>query len=184
MNFKVGDRVKIIADEDALGVLGQSGKISHQASDRVWVVDLGGSTVALFDHELQLIPMTIAGDIRVEPVGQEPSHEEHIQAHMEAERGLRHDAGKPEIHQVPPSLIIAVAEVLKYGEQKYAKGNWKKGMDWVKPYDCLMRHMFKWLAGEEEDEESGLSHLYHAAANIAMLIEYRESCPELDNREF
>jgi len=98
--------------------------------------------------------------------------------------GLRYNSNKPEIHQVPSSLILGVAEVLKYGEQKYAKGNWKKGMEWSIPYDCLMRHMFSWLAGNETDDESGLSHLYHAAANIAMLIEYKETHKELDDREF
>jgi hypothetical protein len=42
--------------------------------------------------------------------------------------------------------------------------------------------MDKWLDGEELDAESGLPHLYHAAANIAMLIEYKTTCPELDDR--
>ena len=98
--------------------------------------------------------------------------------------GLRYNTNKPEIHQVPISLINGVAEVLKYGEQKYAKGNWEGGFEWTIPYDCLMRHMFAWLSGEEQDKESGLSHLYHAAANIAMLIEFKETHKELDNREF
>lgn len=97
-------------------------------------------------------------------------------------KGLRYNTGKPEIHQVPPSLIIAVAKVFKYGEEKYEKGNWKKGMNWTIPYDCLMRHMFAWLNKEGTDSESGLSHLYHAAANIAMLIEYAETYKEGDDR--
>jgi len=176
MSFKAGDRVKAIADTDELGVLGLTGEVLGQISDNIYTIDFKDTHV-MYAHELQLIPMSLASD--------EPSHEEHLKAHIEAgKRGLRFNEGKPEIHQVPTSLIIAVAEVLKYGEQKYAKGNWKKGMDWTKPYDCLMRHMFKWLNGEEKDEESGLSHLYHAAANIAMLIEYKETCKELDDREF
>jgi len=96
--------------------------------------------------------------------------------------GLRSNENKTEIHQVPTSLVSAVAKVLKYGEQKYAKGNWRRGMKWSTPYDCMQRHMLKWLNGDVADEESGLSHLYHAAANIAMLIEYEETCPELDDR--
>lgn len=98
--------------------------------------------------------------------------------------GLRYNSGKAEMHQVPTSLMRGVAEVLMYGEQKYAKGNWKKGMKWTIPYDCLMRHMYAWLDGEEKDAESELSHLYHAAANIAMLIEYKETHKELDDREY
>jgi len=96
--------------------------------------------------------------------------------------GLRYNNGKAELHQVPTSLRLAVAKVLMYGAQKYAKGNWRKGMSWMTINDCLERHMISWLDGEENDEESGLPHLYHAAANIAMLIEYKETCPELDDR--
>lgn len=95
---------------------------------------------------------------------------------------LRYNGGKAELHQVPSSLLIGVAKVLMYGEQKYEKGNWRKGIDWSVPYDCMMRHMLKWLDGETLDDESGLPHLYHAAANIAMLIEYSETHKNLDNR--
>ena len=96
--------------------------------------------------------------------------------------GLRHNSGKAELHQVPSSLMFAVAKTLMYGEQKYEKGNFRKGMSWTTVYDCLQRHMLKWLDGEQNDEESGLPHLYHAASNIAFLIEYSETCPELDDR--
>jgi len=96
--------------------------------------------------------------------------------------GLRYNTGKAELHQVPSSLNFAVAKTLMYGAQKYEKGNWRKGMSWMSVYDCLQRHMMKWLDGEMVDEESGLPHLYHAACNIAFLIEYAETCPELDDR--
>ena len=96
--------------------------------------------------------------------------------------GLRYNAGKLQVHQVPTSLVNAVAQVFMYGSRKYDRNNWRKGMDWTIVYDCLQRHAMKWLDGEECDDESGLSHLYHMAANIAMLIEYAETCPELDDR--
>ena len=96
--------------------------------------------------------------------------------------GLRHNSGKAEMHQIPSSLNFAVAKTLAYGAQKYEKGNWRKGMNWTIVYDCVQRHMLKWLDGEEIDEESGLPHLYHVATNVAFLIEYAETCPELDDR--
>ena len=42
--------------------------------------------------------------------------------------------------------------------------------------------MNEWLDGEDVDVESNLPHLYLAASNLAMLIEYAETCPELDDR--
>jgi len=96
--------------------------------------------------------------------------------------GMRFNSNKAELHQVPTSVINGIAKVLMYGAQKYEKGNFRRGMKWTVPYDCLTRHMMLWLDGQELDEESGLPHLYHAAANIAMLIEFSETCPELDDR--
>lgn len=96
--------------------------------------------------------------------------------------GMRFNSGKAELSQVPTSLKYAVAKCLMYGSQKYARANWRKGMSWMTVSDCLDRHMSSWLDGEVVDEESGLPHLYHAACNIAFLIEYAETCPELDDR--
>jgi DNA-binding transcriptional MerR regulator len=97
-------------------------------------------------------------------------------------KALRYNEGKPEIHQVPRCLITETAKVLTYGERKYAKYNWRKGGDYSIPYDCLMRHMTAWWEGEENDPESGLSHLAHAAANIAFLLFYKEKGVGIDNR--
>lgn len=96
--------------------------------------------------------------------------------------GLRFNEGKLELSECPNSLIYAVAKVMMFGASKYAKHNWRKGMKWSIPRDCLQRHLTAWDDGEECDKESRLSHLYHAAANIAMLIEYEHTFPELDDR--
>ena len=91
-------------------------------------------------------------------------------------RALRYNEGKPQIHQVPRALLTGTAEVLTYGEKKYAKYNWQKGGNFSTSYDCLMRHMTAWWEGEEDDPESRLSHLKHAAANIAFLLADSKTC--------
>ena len=96
--------------------------------------------------------------------------------------GKRFDEGKMPIDLVPTSSIYAIAKVMEYGSSKYEEHNWRRGMPWTKPYSCAQRHLLKWFEGEELDEESGLNHLYHVMANIAMLIEYNTTCPDLDNR--
>jgi hypothetical protein len=45
-----------------------------------------------------------------------------------------------------------------------------------------MRHLNAYLWGENEDPESGLSHLAHCAANLNMLMWMVKNKPELDNR--
>ena len=96
--------------------------------------------------------------------------------------GARYNDGKPEYSQIPLHLLEDTARVLMYGEKKYAKFNWLKGMDWSIPYDSMQRHMIAWYKGEENDSESGLPHLAHAICNLLMLTAYRDIYPEGDDR--
>jgi hypothetical protein len=96
--------------------------------------------------------------------------------------GQRLDTGKAPVHLVAPSLYTAVARVMGFGATKYAPWNWSRGMAWSKPYSCCLRHLFAWWCGEDIDAESGQPHLALAAANIMMLIEYRETFQKGDDR--
>ncbi|WKC56411.1 hypothetical protein [Stenotrophomonas phage c9-N] len=89
--------------------------------------------------------------------------------------GLKYDAGKPR-----PTLLMrgcawalqGVSAVLAFGAAKYAEDSWREVENGVSRYsDALMRHLLAWLGGEENDEESGMPHLWHAATNIMFLIE-------------
>ena len=98
--------------------------------------------------------------------------------------GKRYNEGKVPLELVPSSLMFAVAEVLAVGAKKYAPRNWERGMNWTTVLGCAMRHLFKWVSPmhSDFDEESKLNHLWHVAANIAMLIEYENTCKHLDDR--
>lgn len=96
--------------------------------------------------------------------------------------GLRYNTGKVPLHLVPPSAMYALGEVLGKGAQKYADRNWERGFNYSIPYACCMRHILSWWKGEDLDAETGLNHLKHALANIAMLIELLETYPEGDDR--
>lgn len=96
--------------------------------------------------------------------------------------GLRYNKGKLPIKLVPPSSILAMAEVFAAGAEKYAERNWEKGFSWSVPYECAMRHLLVWWAGEDLDKESGKHHLKHALTNIAMLVEFLDTYPSGDDR--
>lgn len=99
-------------------------------------------------------------------------------------KGLRYDEGKPRMDLIPPELLFAIAEVLTYGAEKYAPRNWERGMIWGKEvYAPLIRHLEKWKKGEERDEESGLTHLAHAACNIAFLVALTQRQLGIDDRK-
>lgn len=84
---------------------------------------------------------------------------------------MKFDDKKPRMQLVPASLGIACAEALTYGAKKYKVNNWRNATDIESYISALTRHMDAWRSGEDLDPESGLSHLSHAAANLAFIIE-------------
>src|SRR5665213_2099500 len=90
--------------------------------------------------------------------------------------GLRYNKGKHRPSVVPTSLSKAVATVIHKssteGGGKYPMHNWRKGLPWTDVADSAMRHIQDFLDRKDIDKESGLHTLYHAATNLAFLIEY------------
>lgn len=82
------------------------------------------------------------------------------------------DDGKPRMDLIPPEALMALGEVLGFGARKYADRNWEQGMDWGRFVGAAMRHFVAWQAGEDEDPESGMPHLWHVLTNIAFLTAF------------
>lgn len=98
------------------------------------------------------------------------------------DEGRKDDVGKARYDLTPPEVEDAIAVVLAYGAAKYGERNWEKGMNWGRPYAALRRHMAAWWGGEACDPETGMSHLHHAAANIAFLIAFEARGTGTDDR--
>jgi hypothetical protein len=88
--------------------------------------------------------------------------------------GVKYDKDKLRLDLIPPEAIIAIGSVLTFGAKKYNPRNWEKGMDWGRVYAALQRHLTAWQAGETNDEESGMPHLWHAACCIVFLLTYEQ----------
>ncbi len=89
--------------------------------------------------------------------------------HLSSTGSKRLNGGKPEVSQLDPRFIMDLADLITKSAQKYGKYNYALGQEYHTPYDSCMRHLMKFMAGEDIDSESGLSHLLHAAANIMIL---------------
>ena len=88
------------------------------------------------------------------------------------DQSAKADAGKLDLTLVPRQIIWDIAEVRRYGNQKYGDpDNWKQ----VKPERyraAAFRHFLAYLDEPDGvDQESGISHLAHLACNIAFLCE-------------
>lgn len=69
---------------------------------------------------------------------------------------------------MPWDVLYELAEHWGKGARKYADRNWEKGTDWSLNIDALGRHLALWIGGEDNDPETGSSHLiavaWHALA--------------------
>ena len=105
---------------------------------------------------------------------------------MKIKRGkaIKNDKDKPSMALLPSASLLGIAKVFTYGETKYHAYNYKtgRGLDWDRPYSACLRHLNAWNGGEDNDRETGYSHLDHAGACIMMLIDLVESGIGKDTR--
>lgn len=96
---------------------------------------------------------------------------------------LRHNEGKPQVSQLDPRFILGLAELMTKSAKKYGKYNWALGQEYHTPFDSCARHLFDYMCKIDNDKESGMSHLLHAAANIMIMwTSHKLEIPELDTR--
>lgn len=96
--------------------------------------------------------------------------------------GTKNDTGKPRISLVPFEFIEGVAKIMTFGAKKYDAYNWTKGFEYSRLMDAIYRHLGSFERGVEIDEESGESHLLHAACGIMFLYMHRLLNLGTDNR--
>jgi hypothetical protein len=77
-----------------------------------------------------------------------------------------------QLSTIDPLSVMEVAKVGGFGASKYARYNYARGYKWSLSYDALQRHLNAWWAGEDDDSESGLSHLAHAAWHCLALLTF------------
>jgi hypothetical protein len=95
--------------------------------------------------------------------------------------GVKLDAGKAPINLIPSEFITLTAQVFNFGGKKYGNHNFRMGIGYSRLLDAAMRHLLAYNQGEELDPESGLPHLGHASASIAMLVYMQAHHPALND---
>jgi hypothetical protein len=100
---------------------------------------------------------------------------------------MKFDDGKipTDLFSVP--AYIGVCKVLQFGAKKYAAWNWSKGLLYMRVYAATLRHLFLWVTGEDNDQETGLSHIDHAMCELMFLshfIKNPDKYKALDDRPY
>src|SRR6185295_6841615 len=89
-------------------------------------------------------------------------------------KAMRFNKGKPEWSLVDFQAFIPMVRVLEFGAQKYARDNWKNGLDMDQILDSMLRHIFAIIDGQDIDPESGLPHIGHIQCNTMFYAHFRK----------
>jgi len=92
-------------------------------------------------------------------------------------------AKKPPLHLIPPAAEIAESVVMALGAEKYGAANWRSTKVRASVYiAAARRHLLQWFDGEDDDPESGISHLAHARASLGILLDAIATGNAIDDR--
>lgn len=95
----------------------------------------------------------------------------------------RVSAGKPPLHLIPPAAEILESVVMGLGARKYGPFNWRSSKVRATVYiAAAKRHLAQWLDGDNDDSESGVSHLAHARACLGILLDAQATGNLVDDR--
>lgn len=82
---------------------------------------------------------------------------------------VKFDEEKIRYELLDPLFLEGIAKVLTYGANKYCDHNWIKCTSAMRYFGALMRHMWAWANGEDNDKETGISHLAHAGCCLMFM---------------
>lgn len=117
-----------------------------------------------------------------EPIGYVRGFKLELLGAVMEEKAVKKDAGKYDATMLSQEMVELVSRVRMFGANKYARGQWKKGFKITRSLAAALRHIFSYLTGEDNDPESGLSHLGHAICSIEHAIYDAKHHPENDDR--
>jgi len=71
---------------------------------------------------------------------------------------------------MPAPVLLEAGLVKLHGDLKYGRYNWREaGVRGSFYYDAAFRHLAAWYEGEDNDPDSGISHIAHAITGLAVL---------------
>jgi len=90
---------------------------------------------------------------------------------------------KARLDLVPPALAILAAPAMALGAAKYGPYNWREKDVRLTVYlAAIQRHLAAFFDGQDNDPESGYSHLSHVAACVAIVADAQAIGKLIDDR--
>lgn len=119
-------------------------------------------------------PMEILGELTSEANGSVVWKGLKPKTKESGKQAMRFNSGKPQLsYMLDADVAMAgMCKVFEFGAEKYARGNWKKGLDVNEILDSMLRHQTAYANGEVLDPESGLPHIDHITCNAVFLATF------------
>jgi len=90
---------------------------------------------------------------------------------------------KPNMHLIPPVANVLESIVMAAGAAKYGSYNWREKKVRASIYiSAIYRHLAAWMDGENDDLESGVSHIASARACTGILLDAQSCNCLIDDR--
>lgn len=91
---------------------------------------------------------------------------------------------KPSISLIPGTALLHIADAFRDGAAKYGPANWRNDPVSTSTYiDAAYRHILAYADGREASaDDSGVNHLGHAAACLAIIMDAEEQGTLVDDR--
>jgi hypothetical protein len=90
---------------------------------------------------------------------------------------------KVSITKFPAAALLHGAHAMGNGAAKYGSYNWRGNPVRASIYiDAAIRHLSAWFEGEEHAADSGVHHLGHALASIAIILDAQETGNLINDR--
>ena len=122
-------------------------------------------------YNMNILPDSIILDNGTVPTEKTEFIKHDLEGLNEKGDAAKYDKGKLQITLIPTEIIRAITEVRMFGAKKYKPANWIN-VSKRRYKDALLRHILEYIDNEDAvDSESGLPALWHAACNIAFLID-------------
>lgn len=84
--------------------------------------------------------------------------------------GVKADGGKPDLSLLLIPAMLEVGKVFDFGAKKYAAYNYT-GLEANRLIAACLRHLMAHNIGEDNDPETGMPHLAHAACSAIMALQ-------------
>lgn len=170
VGFSKGDKVLVLNDVGDIKVGGMIGVVVNNCAERVYSVEFPS---LLYGKDDRIASHSCQGEVQDERGLWVVEGNLKLLSDFEYKDGNPKDSvgtKKAPMSCVPSGPLMEMAVGMQEGARKYGRHNYRAyGIRASVYYDATMRHLMAWWEGEDQDPDSGMSHITKAMTSLCVL---------------